>query len=93
MLDKVKLALRITTNFLDDEIIDSINEAKAELIRSGVPEPLVASENELVTKAIKTYCQAHLTGDMAMRDKYLESFMYQQDCLRKSSIEVEDCNV
>lgn len=86
MINKVKLALRISTNLLDSEITDSINTARAELIRSGIPSEVVSAEGDLIQMAIKTYVLAVMTGDMASRDRYMESFRYQEDCLRKSSL-------
>lgn len=55
MLDKVKMALRITTNALDSELTDLIAAAQLDLGIAGVvlPDQLDA----LVTKAIITYCK------------------------------------
>ena len=55
MLDKVKLALRITTNAFDDELKDLIDAAKQDLGIAGVvvPETIGA----IVTRAIITYCK------------------------------------
>ena len=55
MLDKVKMALRISTNAFDLELTDLIEAAKLDLGIAGVivPEELDA----LVTKAIITYCK------------------------------------
>lgn len=86
MLNKVKLALRVSTNLLDSEISDAIATARAELIRAGVPTDVVAEEGDLVQMAIKTYCLAVLTGDLNAQDKYFESFRYQEDCISKSSV-------
>jgi len=86
MLSKVKLALRITTNLLDDEIKDNIAEARAELIRSGVPASSVDLGGELVDRAIKTFVCANMCNDSETAEKYRQSFEYQQDCLRKSSL-------
>lgn len=57
MLNKVKLALRITTNAYDDELTDLIEAAKADLGIAGVviPETLDA----IVSRAIVTYCKVH----------------------------------
>lgn len=57
MLDKVKLALRITTNAFDDELSDLINAARLDLGIAGVvvPEEIDA----LVGRAIITYCRVH----------------------------------
>jgi len=55
MLDKVKMALRITTNALDAELTDLIEAAKADLGIAGVvlPETLDA----ICTRAVITYCK------------------------------------
>lgn len=55
MLDKVKMALRISTTAYDDELTDLINAAELDLGIAGVilPDQLDA----LVSKAIITYCK------------------------------------
>jgi len=88
--DDVKLALRIQTNLLNDEIDDTIEEAGAELIRSGVPSEVVSAQGSLIRRAIITYCQMRLANDKTMTEGYQRSFEYQQDCLRKSTLTEED---
>lgn len=55
MLDKVKLALRISTDAFDSELTDLITAAQQDLGIAGVtvPEALDA----IVSKAIITYCK------------------------------------
>lgn len=56
MLEKVKLALRITTDAFDTELTDLIEAAKLDLGIAGV----VLAEAEadaVVTRAIITYCK------------------------------------
>lgn len=55
MLEKVKLALRITTTAYDSELNDLIESAKLDMGIAGVviPETIDA----LVTKAVITYCK------------------------------------
>lgn len=55
MLEKVKLALRISTTKYDSELSDLIDSAKLDLGVAGVviPETIDA----LVTKAVITYCK------------------------------------
>ena len=55
MLDKVKMALRITTNAYDDELKDLIEAAKLDMGIAGVVLP--ESVDEIVTRAIITYCK------------------------------------
>lgn len=55
MLEKVKIALRISTNAFDDELKGLIDAAKIDLGIAGV---LVPSDlDAIVTRAIITYCK------------------------------------
>lgn len=60
MLEKVKLALRLTTDVYDDELTDLIDAAKLDMGIAGVlvPDTLDA----LVRRAIITYCKLHFMG-------------------------------
>lgn len=55
MLEKVKLALRITTTAFDDELTDLIDAAKMDLGIAGVTLP--EGTDSLVQRAITTYCK------------------------------------
>lgn len=57
MLDKVKLALRVTTAVFDAEIQDLINAALADLSLAGIGVP--AQIDPLIIRAVTTYCKAH----------------------------------
>ena len=54
-LDKVKMALRISTTALDDELTDLIKAAEQDLGIAGVVLP--DTLNEICTTAIITYCK------------------------------------
>ena len=57
MLEKVKLALRITTTAFDSEITDLIAAALADLGIAGV---LIEDEMEpLIIRAVTTYCRTN----------------------------------
>lgn len=55
MLEKVKMALRISTDAFDSEMNDLIESAKLDLGIAGVVLP--PTIDALVTKAIITYCK------------------------------------
>jgi hypothetical protein len=57
MLEKVKMALRITTDALNDELNDLILSAQLDLGVAGVVVP--ETMDALVTRAIITYCKMH----------------------------------
>ena len=59
MLDKVKMALRITTDAFDSELADLINAAKVDLGIAGVTLPVDTSGNtdQICERAIITYCK------------------------------------
>lgn len=85
MLNKVKLALRISHEFLDSDIQDTIDSARAEMVRSGIVKNKAYSEEDtLILNAIKTYCLANYCSDEKKADGYRTSWEYQLECLRKS---------
>ena len=57
MLDKVKLALRLTTTAYDTELAGYINAAKIDLGIAGVDLP--TELDAIVETAIITYCRIH----------------------------------
>lgn len=59
MLEKVKLALRITTNAYDSELTDLIEAAKIDLGIAGVIVPITTDSNidTIIQRAIVTYCK------------------------------------
>lgn len=59
MLQKVKVALRITTDAFDDEITSLIDSAHLDMGIAGV----TITENELINRAVITYCKLHF-GDL-----------------------------
>lgn len=73
ILDKIKLALRITTTAFDSELTDLMNACLLDLGIAGVVvpysssvdthgEPISVLDNDLVIRAIITYCKIHF-GD------------------------------
>ncbi len=87
IFEKVKLALRISHDMLDNEINDAIKSARLEMIRAGVDRTVAEGSSELVETAIKTYALAYppLVGNLTDGEKYMNAFKYQLDNLRKSS--------
>ena len=81
--ERVKTALRISHDRLDDEILETIETARSELIRSGVALDKANADDPLVKDAIVAFCMSKMAS--ADNDKYAESFQYQQDNLRKST--------
>lgn len=87
--EKVKLALRISHNLLDDEISDVIKSGRQEMIRAGVENEVAESTLEVVETALKTYALAYYS-EPSVAEKYTESFKYQLDNIRKSTLEVPE---
>lgn len=83
IMEKVKLALRISHNLLNGEINDVITSAREELKRAGVSAEKADSNDEIIETAIKTYALAYYATTKDA-ERYEESFKYQCDCLRKS---------
>ena len=67
MLEKVKLALRITTDAFDSELNDLIAAAKTDLGIAGVVLP--ATLDEICQRAIITYCKINF-GELDRTEMY-----------------------
>ena len=72
ILERVKLALRISHNELNDEIEDVITSARQEMTRAGMKSDIAESDMELVETAIKTYALAYY-APVKEAEKYTES--------------------
>lgn len=90
LLDKTKVALRVTTNAFDDEITDLINAALADLgIVDIKPELLAASDPlPLVQRAVMTYCRLHF-GEPDDYERLKESYDEQKSQLLMNSTYTE----
>lgn len=78
MLGKVKQALRITHNALDDEIDDLIEAARHDLKLSGVSSVKTDAESNidpLIARAIVTYCKANFGFDNPDADRLNNSYV------------------
>ena len=58
-LEKVKLALRITTDVFDSELIDLIDAALSDLGIAGVDSTNATVSDPLTLRAVITYCRMH----------------------------------
>lgn len=85
MLEAVKKTLRITHTKLDDRIQDTIESARAEMIRLGILAYKAENDSDpLIRDAIETYCQMKYTKDPKKREMFEKSWCTQVDGLRKS---------
>ena len=82
MLDKVKLALRITTDAFDSEIEDLIAAALADLGLAGVTEK--TEEDPLVSRAVVTFCKAHF-GEPDQYDRLKAAYDEQKAQLQMAT--------
>lgn len=57
LLDNVKMALRITTEAFDEELLDLIDAAKLDMGIAGVTLP--AGLDSICNRAVITYCKVH----------------------------------
>lgn len=73
MLDKVKDALRVSGDDLNEEIQDLIDAAKADLALSGVNKDKIIEDDPLIKRAIILYCKAHFGYD-DMGERFTESY-------------------
>ena len=83
MLEKVKVALKITTNDFDSELTDMINAAILDLGLAGIINTL--QTDALVIRAICTYCRLNW-GSPADYDKLKASYDEQNSQMSMSSL-------
>ena len=74
MLEKVKLALRLTVDAFDAELTDLIAAAEKDLELVGIE---VNEEQALFTQAVVTYCRLHF-GSPADYDRLAQSYNEQK---------------
>ena len=71
MLDAVKLALRISTNAFDSELLQLIAAAKTDLGIAGVVIPVTTESDldQIIQRAIITYCKLNF-GELDRVEMY-----------------------
>lgn len=74
LLEKIKNALRVDGNDLDEEIQDLIDAAKADLVLSGLKESKIVDTDPLIIRAITTYCKANFGYDIPDAERYQQSY-------------------
>ncbi len=74
MLDKVKLALRISNNAYDSEITGLINSCKKELELSGIASSNILETDDLIVQTIILYCKTNFGLDNAEAERYYNSY-------------------
>lgn len=82
MLEKVKLALRITTTAFDSELTNLIAAAVLDLGIAGVDVP--TTYDELLQTAVITYCKIHF-GEPDNYDRLKASYDEQKAQLRMAT--------
>lgn len=80
MLDKIKLALRITHTALDADIEADIAACLADLQVCGVVHADVATD-PLILNAVKLYCRSTYTDDPEKGAEYLRRYEALKACL------------
>lgn len=84
MLDKVKLALHITSDVFDDELLDLISAALADLGLAGVV--TLDTDKALIVRAIITFCKLNFgTPSPQVYEKLKSSYDEQKAQLRSAT--------
>lgn len=92
MLEKIKLALRFDDDALDDDILDNIEAAKADMKLCGICENKIVNTDPLILRAVKTFCKAEFSTDDKESDRYRNAYEKLRDHL-SLSIEYTDKKV
>lgn len=71
MFEDVKRSLRVSHNYIDEEIEEWIEEARQDLILSGVSFEKAQDDNDaLIKRAIKTYAKGQYHSDIAQAERF-----------------------
>lgn len=73
MLDKVREALRITHDKLDDELQDVINACKTDLKIAGIIK--LDDDDPLIQQAVKTYAKAEYEQDVNKANRLTQAYV------------------
>lgn len=97
MLDKVKLALRISGNAFDDEVTDLINAAIADLRLVGIIVPetegsTASAVDPLISRAIVLYAKAEF-GCNDDAERYRNAYDYLKCALSLAGDYIEESGV
>lgn len=84
MLDRVKLAMRITTDAYDEEFNSLIDAALLDLGIAGVTKNTIDEADEIVRRAVITYCRLHF-GSPNDRDFLKASYDEQKAQLQTAT--------
>lgn len=76
MIEKVKKALRLTTDAFDNDLQDLIEEAAADLGIAGVTQ--AQQTDPLIRRAVITYCKLHFGDHQEDADRLKESYDEQK---------------
>lgn len=79
ILGKLKLALRISHNKLDEDIQADVDACLADLAACGIEYPQVT--DPLIYNAIKLYVRASYTDDPVKSAEYLKRYDALKSCL------------
>lgn len=80
MIEKIKLALRISHAVLDEDIQSDIDACLADLKMHGVT--YAAETDPLIFNAVKLYCKAMYTDDQAKAEKYQQRYEKLRDSFK-----------
>lgn len=71
MFEDVKRSLRVSHHHIDDDIEEWIEEARQDLILSGVSsDKAIDDEDALIKRAIKTYAKSQFHTDIAQAERF-----------------------
>ncbi len=87
LLDDIKKELRISNTAMDDEVLDLIKSAEAELKNIGINITKVVDMemDPLIKRAITLYCKGHFGYDNADADRFTLAYEKLRDHLSLST--------
>lgn len=73
-IDKIRTALRVDDNSMDEDIQDTINACISDMVLSGISQTKAESEDSLILRAIKLFCKSEFSSDDKESHRYRDAY-------------------
>lgn len=73
-IDKIRAALRVDDNSMDEDIRDTINACISDLVLSGVSQTKANSEDALILRAVKSFCKSEFSSEDKESQRYRDAY-------------------
>lgn len=73
-IDKIRPALRVDDNSMDEDIQDTINACISDMVLSGISQTKANSDDALILRAVKNFCKSEFSSDDKESQRYRDAY-------------------